>query len=124
MAIGVVVRNEQGENLSDYLEFVPLIGWAHRSEFPMLTHQDPYGNMVLNRLQIETLLGELNALEAEIGQVGMLGVLERVNSPLLSQRDVPIEEMTRTVTEYIGELRILGATTLEKVHRFLWFVGD
>ena len=124
MAIGVVVRNEQGNNLSDFLVFIPLVGWAHRSTYPMLTHQDPYGSMILNHRQVESLLAELDDICYLIAQVGTHLALEQVSSPLLSQDDLPRSELSEVVNRYIEELRVLGATTLAKVHRFLWFVGD
>jgi len=124
MAIGVVVRNERGENLTDFLGFVPLVGWAQRSKYPMLTHQDPYGNTILNQLQVGSLLAELNEIDAAIARLGARLALERVGSPLLSDGVLPIDEVDQVVSVYIAGLRDLGATTLAKVHRYLWFVGD
>lgn len=90
----------------------------------MLTHQDPYGSMVLNQLQVESLVAELNDISVRIAQLGILTALERMGSPLLSQNELPFADLSQLVNEYIEGLRELGATALEKVHRFLWFVGD
>ena len=90
----------------------------------MLTHQDPYGSMILNQLQVESLLAELNDISAKIAEVGAHQALELVSSPLLSQGDLQPAQLGDVVNEYIDALRALGATTLAKVHRFLWFIGD
>jgi hypothetical protein len=63
----------------------------------MLSHVDPYGHTIFNRLQMSTLVEELLAAEPDL------------NGTALSTARA---------------LRVLIAAHASTPHRYLWFVGD
>jgi hypothetical protein len=77
---------------------VPL-GVVNSQDTPLLVAVDPYGDTVFNRLQIERQLPpEIEYLRREL-----------TNSD---------------AGEMLDELERLMAVATERVHRYLWFVGD
>ena len=124
MSVGIVVRNERHENLSSFVEFVPIVAWEHRAQFPMLTHQDPYGRLILNQRQVETLLKEVTTIELRISELGLVEALKALGSPLVSLGPEHETELAAQVRDFIERLRELSAETLTGVHRYLWFIGD
>lgn len=70
------------------------LGDLDQSAFPLLGALDPYGDAVFNRRQIPALLQELDRLPREQGGA------------------------------WADEVRALCGLMLQKVHRYLVFVGD
>lgn len=101
MGISVILKDQTGEVLVRLGKpYLPLVGWADRSEFPMLGHIDPYGNTVYNRGQMNTLLLELERVRDNLSTTEV-------------DKEKDIEELDSICTE-----------GMKKPHRFLWFVGD
>ncbi len=66
-------------------------------EYPILGHVDPYGDTILNRMQVRTLLGEMDNLRSD-------------------EKIIP--------TGFRQSLTGLCEKCLERPHRFLWFIGE
>jgi hypothetical protein len=101
MPISMWVRKEAGERVdgSGWIEWKVPDGALSLRETPLLIAVDPYGNTVFNRRQIERQLPRELALLRE------------------------------TVTDaesaaMFDELERLMAVACERVHRYLWFLGD
>ncbi|TDC59224.1 hypothetical protein E1258_18735 [Micromonospora sp. KC207] len=77
-----------------------LVSWTDRVEFPMLGHVDPYGNTIYNRGQMESLIMELDKLQAVRPEVFL------------------------NDGGFVQDLRDLCLAGIRKPHRYLWFVGD
>lgn len=98
--IRIDVRSANGEVLASvkaHPDFDPVLFGVERSRFPILGHLDPYGDTILNRLQVESLLNEI----AELGPDG--GVVPH---------------------GFVEDLVSISRECLVKPHRFLWFVGE
>ncbi|MEU8826486.1 hypothetical protein [Streptomyces sp. NPDC048636] len=78
-------------------EFDPVLSGVDRKRYPMLGHLDPYGDTVLNRLQVKSLLEELSEV--------------RVNPEIVSE-------------EFADTLVMLCHECLLRAHRFLRFAGE
>ncbi|MEV8378124.1 hypothetical protein AB0P21_35625 [Kribbella sp. NPDC056861] len=94
------MRSQSGQVLASaaaHPDFDPVLSEVDRSAYPILGHVDPYGDTILNRLQVESLLGEIDALRGN-GDV-----------------------IPKTFAE---DLIGLCDKCLSKPHRFLWFIGD
>ncbi len=63
----------------------------------MLGHLDPYGDTILNRMQVKTLIDEISLIRAQ-GQVINEGFAE--------------------------DLIALCKECLSRPHRFIWFIGE
>jgi hypothetical protein len=77
--------------------FDPVSAGVDRSRYPILGHLDPYGDTILNRMQVETLIHEISRIRAQ-GQIIADGFAE--------------------------ELIALCAECLSRPHRFIWFIGE
>lgn len=98
----IIVRDAAGvdiETLVSHPGFDPVSCGIDRVEYPVLGHLDPHGDTVLNSLQMRTLIQELARARAA-GERGL-------GSP-----------------EFQAQLERLVAVARERVHRFLWFIGD
>jgi hypothetical protein len=98
--IRVDVRSGKGDVVASVAadsEFDPVLSGVDRKTYPILGHLDPYGDTVLNRLQVETLLEELSEV--------------RSNPEIVS-------------AEFADTLVMLCHECLQRPHRFLRFVGE
>jgi len=98
--IRVDVRSSRGLLVASVVadpDFDPVLMGVDRQKYPMLGHLDPYGDTVLNRLQVESLLKEISEV--------------RCNPEIVS-------------AEFADKLVALCRECLHRAHRFLWFVGD
>ncbi len=98
--IRVDVRSGRGELVASVAadpEFDPVLRGVDRKRYPILGHLDPYGDTVLNRLQVESLLAEI--------------------SEVRSDPDIMPEE-------FADKLMALCHECLRRPHRFLRFVGE
>jgi hypothetical protein len=77
--------------------YEPLVGPQDRYRFPMLSHVDRYGHTIFSRMQMSTLVEELEAI-----QPGLDG----------------------TALGTARALRVLIEAHASQPHRYLWFVGD
>ena len=102
MAISMWVRKEmpdRGERLDEgAVPWKVPEGLLNLRDTPLLVAVDPYGDTMFNRLQIE------RQLPREV---------EFVRSRLAADRQPMVDELER----------LMGVAT-ERVHRYLWFVGD
>jgi hypothetical protein len=98
--IRVELRSSRGEILESVdaePKFDPVSLGIDRVAYPILGHLDPYGDTVLNRMQVRTLLEEIDRL----------GSGERFFS-----------------TRFRESLTDLCVKCLARPHQFLWFVGE
>jgi hypothetical protein len=90
-------RGEILESLPAHPNFDPVLAGVDRSVFPMLGHLDPYGDTVLNRMQVETLLGEISLVRSRGG----------------------------LISDSFGDSLVdICKKCLSRPHRFVWFIGD
>lgn len=101
MGVTIRVRRERGERVDDSGG----IGWKvppdvlNVLDTPLLIAVDPYGDTVFNRLQIQRQLPrEVEYLRAQLTGAEVVAMLD--------------------------ELERLMAVATQRVHRYLWFVGD
>lgn len=78
-------------------EFDPVLSGVDRKRYPILGHLDPYGDTVLNRLQVQSLLEELSEVRSDPEIVS---------------------------AEFADTLVLLCHKCLQRPHRFLRFVGE
>jgi hypothetical protein len=98
--IRVDLRSSRGdilESVSANPNFDPVLAGVDRAAFPILGHLDPYGDTVLNRMQVETLLKEISQIR-------------------LDHSIIPVQ--------FVEPLVGLCERCLSRPHRFLWFVGE
>ena len=98
--IRVDVRSSRGEVLvstDTSPEFDPVLLGIDRVAYPILGHIDPYGDTILNRMQVRTLMQEIDNLESD----GNL---------------IP--------ADFRGALIGLCEECLAQPHRFMWFIGE
>lgn len=98
--IRVDVRSSKGEILASVIadpKFDPVLLGVDRLAYPILGHLDPYGDTVLNRMQVRTLLQETDRLGPD-------------------DRLIP--------AEFRASLVELCNKCLARPHRFLWFIGE
>jgi hypothetical protein len=101
MAVSVVLRNYSGETLASLpCAYMPLTSVADREMYPILGHVDPYGRTIYNRLQMQTLVEELDRIRA-------------------AGSDLDAERLA--VIDGLRELCVKG---LHRPHTLLWFLGD
>ena len=98
--IRIDLRSSRGEVL-DSLEadpkFDPVLLGIDRVAYPILGHLDPYGDTILNRMQVRTLLDEIDRLGSDA-------------------KLIP-PQFQESIVE-------LCKKCLAKPHRFLWFIGE
>ena len=125
MTIGAVVRNEAGADLSPFVEFQNIVPPERANLFPMLAHIDPYGNTILNRLQVDALKAELEQIKVMIEDLGIDAAISAINIP-----DVPVNsripewDTVRALVPLLDAVEGLAVLALERPHRYLWFIGD
>jgi hypothetical protein len=98
--IRVDLRSSRGEVLESVPadpKFDPVLLGVDRVAYPILGHLDPYGDTVLNRMQVRTLLGELKSLEGD---------------------DMVVPAQFRAIITELCE------KCLARPHQFLWFIGE
>jgi hypothetical protein len=98
--IRVDLRSSAGEILGSVTadpDFDPVLAEIDRSSHPILGHLDPYGDTVLNRMQVASLIAEISRVRGE-------GILIR-------------EPFARELVELCEEC-------LRRPHRFIWFIGE
>ncbi|SDT33035.1 hypothetical protein SAMN05428941_2489 [Streptomyces sp. 2114.2] len=94
------MRSGKGDRVASVAadsEFDPVLSGVDRKRYPILGHLDPYGDTVLNRLQVESLVEEISEV--------------RTNQEIIS-------------SEFADKLVALCRECLLRPHRFLWFVGE
>lgn len=98
--IRIDLRSSRGEILDSVRsdpDFDPVLAGIDRTIYPILGHIDPYGDTVLNGMQVETLLTEISRLRPE-GTV------------------IP--------DQFADELIELCRKCLTRPHQFIWFIGE
>jgi hypothetical protein len=98
--IRIDVRSASGASLESLVAepgFDPVLQGIDRSLYPILGHLDPYGDTILNRMQVRTLLEEIDRL----GDDGFPG--------------------SHT---FKSALMDLCQNCLAHPHQFLWFIGE
>lgn len=98
--IRVDVRSSSGDILASVAadpRFDPVLFGVDRTEYPILGHIDPYGDTILNEMQVRSLLKEI----ARLGPGDKL---------------VPVQ--------FRASLVDLCEKSLVHPHRFLWFIGE
>jgi hypothetical protein len=98
--IRVELRSSHGEVLDSVdvdPEFDPVLLGIDRAAYPILGHLDPYGDTILNRMQVRTLLEELDRLGPD-------------------NRVMP--------AQFRASMVELCEKCLARPHRFLWFIGE
>jgi hypothetical protein len=98
--IRIDVRSSKGDLVASVVSdpgFDPVLSGVDRKRYPILGHLDPYGDTVLNRLQVQSLLEEISEVRSnpEIVPAG-----------------------------FADELVALCRECLLRPHRFLRFVGE
>jgi hypothetical protein len=125
MAIGVVVRDESGADISGFLAFQTLVSAAQRERYPMLSHIDPLGNTIFNRAQVRSLLQEVESIAALVAEKGIDVVSADLGmTAVLESLRIPGFDLKRDLLTLLAELEKMCQMTLERRHRYLWFVGD
>jgi hypothetical protein len=99
MALRMQVRNEDGGVLAPLVslgDINPLLQNIDRGRFPILGHIDPYGETILNSLQVRSLIDELKiwSVGTSVGEGDVARLLEYCNF------------------------------SLADTHRYLWIFGD
>jgi hypothetical protein len=95
--IGMSVRGDRGNVVARAecgLEWFQTLADLDPVEFPMLAGLDPYADAVFNSRQVPVLLAELDRLPAERGG------------------------------PWVDAVRDLCRVAGQRVHRYVWFVGD
>ena len=98
--IRIDVRSARGEvwaSVSSHPDFDPVLAGVDRKRYPIFGHVDPYGDTVLNRMQVKSLLAEIGELRSD-------------------ERVLP--------RGFVEELLSLCEQCLRKPHSFLWFIGE
>lgn len=98
--IRIDVRSASGdvlESLAAEVGFDPVLQGIDRRVYPILGHLDPYGDTILNRLQVRALLEEIERLGEDNGVISV-----RFRSALVN----------------------LCRKCLAHPHQFLWIVGE
>jgi len=98
--IRVDLRSSRGEVLESLAadpEFDPVLLGIDRVAYPILGHIDPYGDTVLNRMQVRSLLEELDRLGPD-------------------DKMIP--------AQFRASIAVLCEKCLARPHRFLWFIGE
>jgi hypothetical protein len=99
MALKMQVRGGDGAVLAPLASLGtinPLLQGIDRDRFPLLGHIDPYGDTILNSLQVHSLMKELEAWSAETPAIG----------------------------DHLGRLVEYCEFVLADTHRYLWIFGD
>lgn len=94
------LRSSRGEVLGSVdadPKFDPVLLGIDRDAYPILGHLDPYGDTILNRIQVRSLLGEISRLGPE-------------------DKLVPVQ--------FRESLVALCEKCLAHPHQFLWFIGE
>jgi hypothetical protein len=126
MSISVVVMSEQGERINNGLiPYQRIVGWDNRRAFPMLGYTDTMGNLILNQLQVRDLLEEIATIERMVELDGPAAAAEQLGTPDVSDDfKVANWEVESGLLSTLAQLRQASLLTLERPHRYLWFVGD
>jgi hypothetical protein len=98
--IRIDLRSARGEVLDSLRAdpvFDPVLAGIDRMAYPILGHIDPYGDTVLNSMQVETLLTEITRLLPE--------------SSVIPDR-------------FANALIQICRKCLSRPHQFIWFVGE
>jgi hypothetical protein len=98
--IRVDLKSARGQTLRSLTadpDFDPVLAGIDRTQYPMLGHLDPYGDTILNRMQVGTLLAEVSTLRSELAIIPH---------------------------SFADELEDMCAECLRRPHHFLWFVGE
>ena len=98
--IRVDLRSSRGEVLESLAadpEFDPVLLGIDRVAYPILGHIDPYGDTVLNSMQVRSLLEELDRLGPD-------------------DKMIP--------AQFRASIAVLCEKCLARPHRFLWFIGE
>ncbi|MES2668264.1 MAG: hypothetical protein V4644_01050 [Patescibacteria group bacterium] len=72
--IGILLENEQGDKIkSSNLNFADVLVWLfgikeYQIKYPWLSTIDPYGNTVLNSLQVPLIINELKIFSLEVDE--------------------------------------------------------
>lgn len=98
--IRVDLRSARGEILASLRadpNFDPVLAGVDRLAYPILGHIDPYGDTILNGMQVETLLTEVARMPPE-------------------SNIIP--------DQFADALVELCRKCLSKPHQFIWFIGE
>src|SRR5882724_11935558 len=97
--IQVVICDEHGKWLSDFID-VPhgILSRVHEHPLSCLSYVDPYGDTMFNHLQLPSMRGDLQLLQAVVTDRGDI--------------------------EFVRRLQLLVEECTKEPHRYLKFVGD
>jgi hypothetical protein len=127
MSIFVQVRSEAGEPVDRETGFgyQQIVSWSHRQRFPLLCFIDPYGLTIFNRAQVLGLSDELRAIADLVARDGVLATARELGVAERSQHEEIVGwDLERDYVPLIEKLLEACKLTLERQHRYLWFIGD
>ena len=122
-----MVRNERREQVPETpsMSFQNIVTWDKRTSYPMLGHIDPIGVTVFNRLQVRSLIAELDRVRAGIDRGGVSATALALGAESVEESlQIQSWNAERDLAGLVEDLVELCNVSLQRVHRYLWFQGD